>query len=245
MSWGPAPMNEIDRFLDSLVKLDNPDQLRSVLGTQISDYGLDYFAYHVVRPAKGPRQRFVVSNYPERWLEHYIDNDYINIDAVLAAAVNTNANISWRHLRPKLNPAQRRIFDEAGEFKITQGVTIPVHGHGGSLATLTVGSDKSDTAFEEVWRESRYALQLTAFHTHEAASRMAACGQTGETHLSPRERECLLWAARGKSAWETGTIIGTSERAVRFHFENVLNKLGVHSKIHAVVKAIVTGQIVP
>jgi len=238
-------MIEINRFLDGLEELDNPEQLRSALGAQMSEYGLDFFAYHVVRPAAGPRQRFVVSNYPERWLEHYIDNDYINVDAVLAAAVSTNASISWRDLKPRLSPAQRQIFDEAGEFKIRQGITIPVHGHGGSLATLTVGSDQPDIVFDNVWREARHALRLTAFHTHEAASRMAASGQTGEAHLSPRERECLLWAARGKSAWETGTIIGTSERAVRFHFENVLNKLGVHSKIHAVVKAILTGQIVP
>ena len=238
-------MDDIDQFLDGLEDLESPDQLRDALRTQIAGFGLDFFAYHVVRPASGPRQRFVVSNYPDRWLDHYIDNDYINVDGVLAAAVTTNESISWRDLKPKLSAAQRRIFDEAGEFKITQGVTIPVHGYGGSLATLTVGSDQTDVSFDEVWRVCRNALRLTAFHTHEVASRIAAAGATSQERLSPRERECLLWAARGKSAWETGTIIGTSERAVRFHFENILNKLGVHSKIHAVVKAIVTGQIVP
>lgn len=238
-------MDEIDRFLDGLEELENPDQLRNALGAQIAELGLDFFAYHVVRPASGPRQRFVVSNYPDRWLDHYIDNDYINVDGVLAAAVNTNQSIIWRDLKPSLSAPQRRIFDEAGEFDITQGVTIPVHGFGGSLATLTVGSNQSDMTFDEVWKEARNTLRLTAYHTHEVASRMAAAGATSQARLSPRERECLLWAARGKSAWETGSIIGTSERAVRFHFENILNKLGVHSKIHAVVKAILTGQIVP
>lgn len=238
-------MSEIDRFLDRLESIENPDQLRDALSAQTSECGLDFFAYHVVRPEQGPRQRFVVSNYPERWMGHYFENDYIHVDAVLAAAVKSNSSISWRDLRCDLSPAQRQIFDEAGEFKINQGITIPVHGYGGSLATLTVGGDLSDCEFDDVWRESRSALLLAAFHTHETALKMAVSGMTGEAHLSPRERECLLWAARGKSAWETGTIIGTSERAVRFHFENILNKLGVHSKIHAVVRAILTGQIVP
>jgi DNA-binding CsgD family transcriptional regulator len=238
-------MDDIDRFLDGLSEFDNPDQLRDALAVQVSEFGFDYFAYHMVRPVQGPRQRFVVSNYPERWMEHYFDNDYIHVDAVLAAAVKSNSSISWRDLRHNLSPAQRQIFDEAGEFKINQGITIPVHGYGGSLATLTVGGDLSDCAFDDVWRESKSALMLAALYTHESASRMAVSGLTSEARLSPRERECLLWAARGKSAWETGTIIGTSERAVRFHFENVLNKLGVHSKIHAVVRAILTGQIVP
>ncbi len=238
-------MDDIDHFLDGLENLESPDQLRDALSAQIAELGLDFFAYHVVRPVQGPRQRFVVSNYPERWMEHYFENDYIHVDAVLAAAVKSNSSISWRELRRNLSPVQRQIFDEAGEFKINQGITIPVHGFGGSFATLTVGGDLTDCTFDDVWRESKSALLLAAFYTHEAASRMVASGLTSEAHLSPRERECLLWAARGKSAWETGTIIGTSERAVRFHIENVLNKLGVHSKIHAVVRAILTGQIVP
>ncbi len=40
-------------------------------------------------------------------------------------------------------------------------------------------------------------------------------------------------------------VIGTSERTVIFHFENIMKKFAVHSKIHAVVKAIMLGLIVP
>ncbi|MBY3123131.1 helix-turn-helix domain-containing protein [Rhizobium laguerreae] len=35
--------------------------------------------------------------------------------------------------------------------------------------------------------------------------------------LSPREKECLLWIAQGKTSWETAVIMGISENTVAFH----------------------------
>ena len=38
-----------------------------------------------------------------------------------------------------------------------------------------------------------------------------------ELKLSPRELECLKWAAAGKTAWETSIILDISEGTVKFH----------------------------
>ncbi|WP_204269529.1 helix-turn-helix domain-containing protein, partial [Citrobacter freundii] len=35
--------------------------------------------------------------------------------------------------------------------------------------------------------------------------------------LSERELECLRWVSLGKTAWETATIMGRSQRTVEFH----------------------------
>ncbi|ESZ53486.1 helix-turn-helix transcriptional regulator [Mesorhizobium sp. L103C131B0] len=35
--------------------------------------------------------------------------------------------------------------------------------------------------------------------------------------LTPREYECLQWAARGKSAWAIGCILGIKPRTAAFH----------------------------
>lgn len=61
--------------------------------------------------------------------------------------------------------------------------------------------------------------------------------------LTCREKDvmaCLKW---GKTCSETGIILGISERTVRFHIGNVLNKLDVTSTRYAVVKAIAEGLI--
>ena len=54
--------------------------------------------------------------------------------------------------------------------------------------------------------------------------------------LSPRQFECLEWAARGKSAWDTGQIVGISRRTVLFHLEGAKAKLDVKSMQHAIAK---------
>lgn len=54
--------------------------------------------------------------------------------------------------------------------------------------------------------------------------------------LSPREREALEWAAKGKSAWEIGLILNISRRTAAFHLENAKAKLGVRTICQAVAR---------
>ncbi|ESW68127.1 LuxR family transcriptional regulator [Mesorhizobium sp. LSJC277A00] len=61
--------------------------------------------------------------------------------------------------------------------------------------------------------------------------------------LSPREKECLMWTARGKSSWETGMILGISANTVNFHIKNIMTKLDAASRTVAAVKAIRLGLI--
>ncbi len=56
--------------------------------------------------------------------------------------------------------------------------------------------------------------------------------------LTNRETEVLGWAAAGKSYWEIGTILGISERTVRFFMTNARRKLNVVSNAQAVAQAV-------
>jgi LuxR family transcriptional activator of conjugal transfer of Ti plasmids len=62
-------------------------------------------------------------------------------------------------------------------------------------------------------------------------------------HLSPRERQCLKWAAEGKSSWDIGVILSISENTVNFHVKNAMRKLGVSRRTVAAIKAIDLGLI--
>ncbi|TCL73497.1 LuxR C-terminal-related transcriptional regulator [Rhizobium sp. BK251] len=61
--------------------------------------------------------------------------------------------------------------------------------------------------------------------------------------LTPREREVLHWSAAGKSYWEIATILGISERTVRFFMGNARRKLDVVSNTQAVAEAVWRGLI--
>lgn len=60
-------------------------------------------------------------------------------------------------------------------------------------------------------------------------------------NLTDREKQCLYWAAKGKTSWEMGVILGISERTVNFHINNVLPKFSVHTRQAAIAIAISNG----
>jgi DNA-binding NarL/FixJ family response regulator len=55
--------------------------------------------------------------------------------------------------------------------------------------------------------------------------------------LSEREVDVLTWAARGKTSAEIAQIMELSKRTVDFHMDNAREKLGVSTRIQAVIKA--------
>jgi DNA-binding CsgD family transcriptional regulator len=57
-------------------------------------------------------------------------------------------------------------------------------------------------------------------------------------NLTEREKECLLWAAEGKTGWEIANIIRISERTVTFHLQNAVQKLGVVNRQQAISRAL-------
>lgn len=55
--------------------------------------------------------------------------------------------------------------------------------------------------------------------------------------LSPRELETLMWAARGKTYWETARILGIGYASVHSHVNSLKLKMNAVSMTHAVALA--------
>jgi two-component system nitrate/nitrite response regulator NarL len=70
----------------------------------------------------------------------------------------------------------------------------------------------------------------------ELARRMVARDQTPDSplsRLSPRERQVLALLSRGWDNPRIGKDLFISQHTVRTHIQNILEKLGVHSKLEA------------
>lgn len=63
--------------------------------------------------------------------------------------------------------------------------------------------------------------------------------------LNHREAEALTWAARGKTSAEIGQILGLTKRTIDFHIDNARIKLGVATRIQAILKATNSRLIAP
>jgi len=90
---------------------------------------------------------------------------------------------------------------------------------------------------------------ITEFRAQDVESDAWTGGEIGQAPkilpssdlLSDRERECLLWVSMGKTAWETASILGLSQRTVEYHLKNAIHKLGAANKVHACALAIRQG----
>ncbi|VVB50242.1 LuxR family transcriptional regulator (fragment) (plasmid) [Beijerinckiaceae bacterium RH AL1] len=90
----------------------------------------------------------------------------------------------------------------------------------------------------EISEEERAAL---GFATNYAIGRLLQLrSDQGEPagDLTPREFDCLLWAAEGKTDWETSVILGISKSTVVKHLLSARDKLGAVNKAHAIATAL-------
>lgn len=224
-------------FVDSLSGRPNRTELETALGGAAASLGLPLFAYLLV-PEQGSAPS-LISNYPNAWTQHYLAHRYDRLDPVIGTAARTGEPFEWG---PDLRVAPRsagcvKFFTEAADFGIRFGLTIPIHDRQRRLAAVTFATDERRTVFRQSIEAYRSGLHLMALFFHrQACSALDPERRIDGIKLSPRQFECLEWAARGKSAWDTGRIIGISRRTVLFHLEAAKAKLDVRSMHHAIAK---------
>jgi DNA-binding CsgD family transcriptional regulator len=61
--------------------------------------------------------------------------------------------------------------------------------------------------------------------------------------LTDRQIEAMTWVARGKSSADIAILMHVSERTVNFHVNNVIQKLGVATRVQAAIRCVVLGLI--
>ena len=59
--------------------------------------------------------------------------------------------------------------------------------------------------------------------------------------LTDRQRDCLLWAARGKGDWEISRILGLSEETVARHIKQACERYGVNKRTLLAIRALFDG----
>jgi LuxR family transcriptional regulator, activator of conjugal transfer of Ti plasmids len=225
-------------FIDRVSESGDATALGDAMTEAAASVDVHCFAYLSIPPQPKVEPR-LISTYPSAWTTHYLQNRYERIDPVVTQARRRPEPFEWGpEVGPlKLSRPQRQLFDEAEKFGIRCGFTIPIHDGRGSVAAVTFAADVRRPTFRRCIEQNGRVLQLMAMYFHAHACRKLSDDRAVDgVLLSPREFECLEWAARGKSAWEIGRILGITRRTAAFHLDNVKVKLGVHSICQAVAR---------
>jgi LuxR family transcriptional activator of conjugal transfer of Ti plasmids len=225
-------------FIDQLSSASGPSTLQHAMARAAADLELSCFAYLSVPHRRGSHAR-LISNYPSAWSAHYLQKHYERLDPVIIQALSHPEPFEWGLDvgSVTLSKPQQELFDEAANFGIRYGFTIPIHDSRGPVAAVTFAADKRRPTFERTITDHGRVLQLLAmyFHAH-ARSKLFPTLTIDGVSLSPREFECLDWATQGKSAWEISLILGISRHTVATYLENAKSKLGVRTVIQAAAR---------
>jgi DNA-binding CsgD family transcriptional regulator len=221
-------------------------ELAALFQQTLDAFGFRYFACGShVDPLRPPRGAVMLHNYPAEWVRAFSELDFYYIDPVFHHASRTLTPFFWDSVefREELTAPQMEIMEEARRFGIEHGYTVPIHA---PRAFGTFRASCSVVPFsQDVEPEGYLAVQLMACYMYAAlcldAENKPACNLPRA--LTRRERQCLELAAQGKSDWVAGRILGISERTVHNHIEHAKRRLGVATRVQAIVHALVSRQI--
>jgi DNA-binding CsgD family transcriptional regulator len=217
-------------------------QVKSAYEAGVSRLGFENFGLcSHVDPLRLHPQAVVFFRAPKGWAQRYRDAGYHKINPIHEEARRRATPFPWRHpgFRERLSPIQRRYMLEMAEAGISDGLTFPVRSPGALPASCSFSPGPDGV------EESSYSLAHSmAVFAHECARRLLGAPVGADAPpLTERERQCLTLAARGKSDWAISELLGLSEGAVHKTIERAKRRLGVATRVQAIVRAIHAGQI--
>lgn len=237
----PTTLKLLCDAFDAMERASSSDELRVEMDKFAREMGFEHFAYAltITAPSLKPQQ-YIINGYPPEWVERYLARGYFKIDPLVHHAQRSTLPAIWTDQMFHDGKAAAEFWEEATHFGLQSGISFAVHEQPGVTGIFSIGRDKQldlqgiDLA-ALVGRAQMFASLL-----HHAVVRIDLPKLLPEqnTPLTARERECLKWAADGKTAWEIGQILSIAERTAVFHVNNVIQKLGASNKTQAIVRAV-------
>ena len=177
------------------------------------------------------------------WHAHYIRQKYYEIDPRMQHCARRLMPIPWSIDSTYQDPRERQMAEEQQDFGVRAGIFAPTHTTDGRFTVICVGlRNVPHAAAREVLKHAQPLLPTLGAYAHEALTRIHDAATQRRVKpaipLTRRERDCLQWAAVGKTSWEIGQVLHITERTANFHLGNAMTKLGCHSRQHAIVKAL-------
>jgi LuxR family quorum-sensing system transcriptional regulator CciR len=233
----------VNHFIESSRRVRSTKELHCLCDAITRDMGFDFFALAQIDLGRIPGQRGLIalSSYPAEWVADISAGTRVEEDPAYMASCRSLVGFRWSEMGDiiKISRRQRTILARSRRAGIGEGYTVPAHvpGETNGLTTFAVrdGRDLPDRRLP--------MAQLAGTFAYEAARQLRRRGQT-ETEpvaLTPRQVDCVLLVAKGKSDWEISRILGVAEETVTEHVDAARARYGVARRSQLVVRALHDG----
>jgi hypothetical protein len=162
-------MPPFQTLIDRLHGAENSDGLREAMTGFSTAFGFANFSY-IGFPRPAPLLPPYVSNYPAAWVQHYVEQNYLEIDPIVMRVKEDPTLFLWDCRDPALQGscAQRQFLREAVEFGIERGLAVPIHDTRCGHALLSLAAKRPLDDVHATLAQYRDVIHLGAlyFHVH-------------------------------------------------------------------------------
>ena len=242
---GSEMFERVGGFVDDVGSARSQDELRTILSDITKELGFAHFAlsHHVdLRSSSEPAIR--IHNYPVEWERYYDRKQLGRTDPVHRACQMTAVGFAWSQL-PNMIPLtrmDRAVLDAAAKQGLGNGFTVPAHVPGEVNGSCSFATARG----RPLQAEQLAVAQLVGAFAFEAARRLVKRDRqklADPARFSDRERDCLIWVARGKSDSEIATILGISPETVHQYVKAARANYDAVSRSQLVAHALFSGTI--
>ena len=242
-------MRAVFKLLQEIRNAVCHDELSATLGQMCELIKFDFFLLALSTPHSITQvETLVLDSFPVTWRRHYNVVGLGHFEAIVQYSQKEYLPVIWDDLlhHKKCQRSYRGIMNNIKNHGIKNGFSIPIHGIQGKFGIISFATSSICKSPTPLYTDAIPLVQLIIPSLQDALQRINLGHSEVKPHkLTKRERECLTWAAEGKSAWEISKIISCSERTVIFHLSNSISKLDATNRYQAISKALITGVIGP
>lgn len=217
------------------------DQLFVALARAAGRMGFDHFALAFDRRG-GEAASMLVHNYPDAWAKLYVGLDLSTTDPIRRAGERSITGFEWRDVGRyiPLSRGDRQLLSVARESGVGDGFTVPRHLPGEATGSCSFAVGPRAAMPGDMLNVAEI---IGAIAIARARELMGATAQRPRSVLTERQRECVLWSARGKTAGEIADILGISEETVVRHLKMARDRYSVHCRSMLILCALFDGLI--
>lgn len=230
-------------FASEFVDVRSDEDLNRSLAQISRRLGFDHFALSLeLRSGSRDAPGLLLHDYPDEWAKVYVGFELAGQDPVRRASDKSFIGFAWGNLEQliPLTRGDRQMLAVGRECGLGDGYTVPRHlpGLARGTCTFAVCPDRQLPAHALARAELAGTLALSC------ALQLGPAGREQTVPvLSDRQRECVLWVARGKTASETAMILGIGTETVVQHLKLARDRYQVHCKQSLIVAALFDGLI--
>jgi LuxR family transcriptional regulator, quorum-sensing system regulator CviR len=175
-------------------------------------------------------------NFSDEFIKLYVKDRYHEDSVVMKTVFKTwqpqNWRTAWSHLKHGKGASSMQLAKDYGYLDGWSHANY--HATNAAVSVISFAGKKVDN-------DHRTTSILKYIMPHLADSFMSIFNpdlsklrEGTRFHVTPRELEILKWLGHGKSTWDISVILSRSERVVKWHVNNLMQKLSAQNRTQAV-----------